>query len=88
MSLNNIVFVDNLPKIDLHGYDRDTARVLINDFIEENYKMKQNVFSIVHGIGSGILKNTTFEVLKNNKKVIDYKTNYYNSGMTIVEIKI
>ena len=50
MTLNDVIFVDNLPKIDLHGLDRDTARVLINDFIQENYKLKQNIFVIVHGI--------------------------------------
>lgn len=27
------LFIDNLSKIDFHGYDRETTRVLINDFI-------------------------------------------------------
>ena len=86
--LNDVIFIDNLPKIDLHGYDRETARVLINDFVNENYKLKNNIFCIVHGIGSGILRTTTNEVLRKNKKVIDYKTFYYNQGSTIVEIKL
>ena len=33
MMVNNI-FLDRLPKIDLHGYDRDSARVMVNDFME------------------------------------------------------
>ena len=86
--LNDVIFIDNLPSIDLHGYDRETARVLINDFVNENYKLKNNIFCIVHGIGSGTLRITTNEVLKKNKKVIDYKTFYYNQGSTIVEIKL
>ena len=86
--LNDVIFIDNLPKIDLHGYDRESARVLINDFINDNYKQKNNIFCIVHGIGSGILRKTTDETLKKNKKVLDYKTFYYNQGCTIVEIEI
>ena len=31
--------IDNLPKLDLHGYDRQTAIVAINDFINDNIKL-------------------------------------------------
>lgn len=86
MTLDSVVFIDNLPKIDLHGMDRDTARVAINDFINENYKLKNEVFCIIHGVGTGILRRVTNEQLKNNKKVIEYKTYYYNHGCTIVRI--
>lgn len=86
MNLNDLIFIDNLPKLDLHGYDRETARVAINDFIDDNYKMKQKFVTIVHGIGSGILRQTTNEFLKKNKKVIAFKTFYYNNGCTVVEI--
>ncbi len=88
MHLNNIIYIDSLPKIDLHGYDRETARVAINDFINDNYKIKNNLFCIVHGIGSGVLRQTTSDTLKKNKKVIDFKTYYFNQGCTIVEIEI
>lgn len=86
MALDSIIFIDNLPKIDLHGYDRDSARVAINDFIKENYKLKNNIFLIIHGKGNGVLLKTTQEILKRNKLVIDFKTYYYNNGCTIVEI--
>lgn len=88
MHLNDLIFIDNLPKLDLHGFDRETARVAINDFINDNYKMKQKFVTIVHGVGSGIIKNTTNEVLRKNKKVIDFKTFYYNDGCTVVEIDV
>ena len=68
MSLSNI-FTTNLPKIDLHGMDRDTARVAINDFVNDNFKLKQELFVVIHGIGSGILKDTTIKTLKANKLV-------------------
>lgn len=87
MTLNDIIFIDNLPKLDLHGYDREIARVLINDFINDMYKQKIQIFTIVHGIGSGILKNTTIETLKRNKKVVEFKLFYYNTGCTLVRIE-
>ena len=46
MSLSN-VFTTNLPKIDLHGMDRDTARVAINDFVNDNFKLKQELFVVI-----------------------------------------
>ena len=88
MTLNSIIFIDNLPTLDLHGYESDIAKVAINDFINDNYKMKNEFVTIVHGIGSGILRNTTNEVLRKNKKVIEFKSFYYNNGCTVVQIKI
>lgn len=82
-----ITLYNNLPTLDLHGTDRDYARILINEFIEDNYKINNNTVIIVHGIGSGIIRNTTQKTLKNNKKVIDYKIDNFNAGQTIVYIK-
>lgn len=87
-NLEDVIFIDNLPTIDLHGFDRDYARVKINEFIKDNQKMKNSIIVIVHGIGSGILKDATAMTLKRNKDVIDYKIFYYNSGATIVKIKV
>lgn len=88
MNLEDVIFTDNLPTIDLHGFDRDYARVKINEFINDNRKMKNSIIVIVHGIGSGILKNETISTLKKNKYVIDYRLFYNNVGMTIVKINI
>ncbi len=77
MSIDDLIFIDNLPKIDLHSLDREISRVLINDFIKDNIKLKHQFIVIIHGNGSGILKRTTSEVLKRNKNVIEYKT-FYN----------
>lgn len=88
MTLNDVIFIDSLPKIDLHGYDREIARVLINDFINDMLKQKIEIFVIVHGNGQGILKETTFSTLKKNKNVLEYKGFYYNTGCTLVRIKI
>ncbi len=87
MNLDSVIFIDSYPKLDLHGYDRETARVAINDFINENLKLKNSIIVIVHGVGTGIIRTTTKETLKNNMNVIDHKTYYYNDGCTIVSLK-
>lgn len=88
MNLNDIIFIDSLPKLDLHGYDRETARVAINDFINDSIKLKNEVVLIVHGFGTGILKTATHEHLKGSRNVLEYKTYYYNNGCTVVKVKI
>lgn len=88
MSLDDVIFIDNLPKIDLHGYDREIARVMINDFIRDMIKQKIEIFVIVHGNGQGILKETTLNILKKNKNVLEFKLFYYNTGATLVRVKI
>lgn len=87
-NLNSILFTDNLPTLDIHGYDRDTARVAVNDFINDNKKMKQSVISIIHGIGTGILKEEVHKTLRSNKQVLDYKLFYRNPGQTVVLIDL
>lgn len=88
MELKEIIFIDNLPKLDLHGVDRETARVLVNDFIKDNIKMKNEIVVIIHGIGTGIIRKTVNETLRKNKNVTEYKSFYNNLGSTIVKIKI
>lgn len=88
MKLNDIIFIDSLPNIDLHGIDRNSARVKVLEFIKDNKYMKNEIICIIHGIGSGILKNEVHKTLKQNKDVLDYKLFYNNVGCTIVKIKI
>lgn len=87
-TLNNIIFIDNLPTLDLHGYDSMGAKVAINDFIHDNKVMKNQFIVIIHGIGSGIIRKATIDTLKNNKLVLDYKLYMYNNGCTIVQINV
>ena len=49
---------------------------------------KQEYFVIIHGNGSGVLRNTTKDTLLKNKYVVDFKLIYNNTGSTIVRIKL
>ena len=88
MNFDEVVFLDSLPKLDLHGYDRESARVEIEDFVREQRKLKTEYAVIVHGIGTGVLRQMTQDVLRKNKYVIDFKTYYYNQGCTLVKLNI
>ncbi len=84
---DEIIDISNLPTIDLHGETATIASVMINDFINDNIKQKKYIIAIIHGKGSGILKHTTIETLKNNKNVLDYKICFFNDGMTLVKLR-
>ena len=88
--MKNIVndpFTSYLPHLDLHGETRESSRFLINSFIKDNYKLKNNKVVIIHGRSTGILKGETIGVLKENKLVNNYYIDSQNSGQTIVELK-
>lgn len=87
MSLSNL-FTNNLPSLDLHGYDRQTARVAINDFIKEQKKLHNKTVLIIHGRGTGVIRKITHETLKVNKDVLEYQIDFFNDGTTIVNISI
>ncbi len=84
----DILDINKIPSLDLHGEIGDIAKIRVNEFINDNIKLKNEYVTIIHGKGTGIVKKATHEALKNNKYVLEYKTYYYNDGMTIVKIKI
>ena len=86
MKLSNVIFINTFPTLDLHGYDRDTARVKILEFINDNITMGNEFITIVHGVGSGILRKETYEVLKRSKKVVEHQVYRANAGCTIVKL--
>ncbi len=82
------IFLERYPRIDLHGYDRDSARMMTNDFVMENVILGNDTIVIIHGIGSGIVKNEVHEALKHNKNVLEYKMDNFNSGCTIIKLNV
>ena len=82
-----IQLYSNIPTLDLHGIDREYAKILIKDFIYDNYRQKNEKVIIIHGNGEGIIKKATQEALKNNKLVLEYKIDNFNVGQTIVLLK-
>ena len=75
------------PTIDLHGEYSFSAEVLTKEFINDNINLGKKRLCIIHGIGTGILKDTVYKVLKEDKRIKSYKIDFMNPGCTIVEIK-
>lgn len=86
-SIFDDIFVNNLPSLDLHGEIRSSARVLIKEFIYDNYVLKNNRVLIIHGVGTGALKKEVQEVLRVSKIVENFHLNPYNPGCTVVYLK-
>lgn len=81
------MILSNTPKLDLHGMDQEITKILVNEFINDNYKLKIENVIIIHGKGKGILRKTVQEVLKKNKLVDSYYLDFFNDGCTVVTIK-
>ena len=79
--------ISKIPILDLHGEIKDFAIIRINDFINDNIRLKNRYIGIIHGKGSGVLKNATQDTLRKNKFVEDFKIYYFNDGMTIAKLK-
>ena len=82
----NDIFMMRYPQMDLHGYDRDSARMMVNDFVRDNYDLGNEMIVIIHGKGTGIVRREVHEALRVNKLVLEYKTDNFNDGCTIVRI--
>lgn len=82
-----MIYYSNVPSLDLHGFDRDYARIQILEFLEDQHIMKNKRIVIIHGRGTGILKKITQDTLKKHKYVLEYKIDNFNDGMTVVTLK-
>ncbi len=77
----------NLPSIDLHGETRDVSKILVNKFIKESLILRNSKIVVVHGRGTGTLKNEVHNMLKHHPDVEKYYVDFMNDGCTIIELK-
>ena len=78
-------FTVMLPAIDLHSEDKINAIIKVNEFINDNIKLNNKRIIIVHGKGTGVLKNAVHEYLKKDKRIKNFYLDI-NIGQTIVEL--
>jgi len=81
-------FLSILPEIDIHGLNRDMVRYILDDFINDNIKLKNKKIVVIHGKGKGILFNETHSLLKNDKRVNKFYLDTFNTGCTVIELNI
>ncbi|MEG1457369.1 MAG: Smr/MutS family protein [Bacilli bacterium] len=80
------IFTENLPHLDVHGLDRLTTIMLLKDFINDNIILKNKYIVVVHGKGTGALKEEITAYLKRCKNIKSYYLSSYNIGQTIIEL--
>lgn len=78
------MYLSSIRSIDLHGMDRITAKITVNEFIEDLIRLKEKNGVIIHGIGSGILRKEVSLYLKHDKRIKEYRVDFMNPGCTII----
>lgn len=76
------------PRLDLHGEEVAVVYTLVNEFINDNYKIGNEEIAIIHGKSTNILTREVHNILKNNKKVLKFNLNNWNVGETIVKLNV
>lgn len=76
------------PHLDLHGETKDFLPILVDEFINDNIKLKNKYIIVIHGHNSSVLKKELQIYLKNDKRVKDYYIDPFNIGQTVIELDI
>ena len=86
--MSNNILTSKSPTIDLHGETRDFIPYLLDNFLNDNYKLHNKFLIIIHGWNSDILKKEVQSYLKGSKIVKNFYIDPYNIGQTIVELDV
>ena len=79
------------PEINLLGLTVDEAVPLVDKYLDDCFMAKLSPVRIVHGKGTGALRNGIHKYLKTNKYVDSYRMGTFGEGemgVTIVTLKI
>ena len=76
------------PKIDLHGQYAVTAYTVVHGFITDHIRLQDPFVIIIHGKGSGKLKEEVHHILAQDKRVLEFHLDPFNLGQTIVHLDL
>lgn len=78
------------PEVDLRGMDAQEAVSVLERYLDGAMQANLNSVRIIHGKGTGVLRNAVRDALKRNKAVKSFRLGRYGegeSGVTIAEFK-
>ena len=76
--------------VDLRGMDSQEAMFTVDKYLDDVYVAGLNEVSIIHGKGTGVLRNAINDLLKRHPHVKGHRLGNYGeggTGVTVVEIK-
>ncbi len=85
-----VVSRDFKDEIDLRGLNGDDAWYRVDKYFDEAHIAGIHVLRLIHGKGTGALKNALWQYLKTDPRVVSYRYGKYGEGdlgVTIVEVK-
>lgn len=77
-------------EVDLRGMNLDEATMAVDKYLDDAYMSGIEQATIIHGVGTGVLKKGLQDVIKNNKHVKSQRPGEYGEGgigVTIVFFK-
>lgn len=81
---------DFKDEIDLRGLNGDDAWFMVDKYFDEAHIAGIHTLRLIHGKGTGALKNALWVYLKSDPRVISYRYGKYGEGdlgVTVVEVK-
>ena len=77
------------PELNIIGMTTDEAIPLVDKYLDDAYLAHLGTVRIIHGRGTGALKNAVHNLLKKTKHVKSYRLGTFgegNTGVTVVEL--
>ncbi len=87
---NNFTISQANYRIDIRGEKPEVAEFEIIKFLDEAYQASLERVEILHGKGTGVLKKTVWEILKQHEKIKNFyfaAIEFGGEGITIAELK-
>ncbi len=78
------------PEIDLRGMTGEEAWYVVDRYIDEAIMFGVGSVRLIHGKGTGALKNALWRFLRGDKRVANFRLGTYgegDSGVTVLELK-
>lgn len=81
---------DSIDEIDLRGMTGDEAWFAADKYLDEALLTGYHTVHLIHGKGTGALKNALWQYLRHDKRIKSYRLGRYgegDGGVTVVELK-
>lgn len=78
------------PELDIRGYMADDGWFAVDKYIDEAIMSGVNTIRIIHGKGTGALRNALHNFMRNDKRISSFRLGAYgegDAGVTVVELK-